>query len=370
MTLMTLSLIAGLGCAKGGSTAPGGKVAAIPAPPSNRHLRAEFDADPSTYVGRFFKDELGSGELDEGRAMELTCSQYIDVEIVDGGGVAYTEVYNASAEVSARFGLPPIMAEAGGSAQRAFVASYTVDKKMRHIIKDAAAFEACCMENPDQCTERFIGEFTSGTGSLFWTEGKSAKVDFQLPTGGIPADIDGYMGMDWTKAIDFPNPVYFAFKTTDNAAKPLGTGECSSVDWDTAPPRTSAGQYFVGVSKRWDSESGARDEAMTQAKVQAVKWLAEQITTGSITSERASGTGGSVTTALEKESTLETAASAMASFVKDHAWCTDHQKTPDGTSYLMKVAAFLPASEYAKAADELAGGIGGDGGWKGPEPEE
>lgn len=324
------------------------------------YVRVGFDTDPSAYVGRFIKD--GEADISESSAMELTCSEYIGHKVVGGGGVTYNEYFHASSSASASLGIPPAFRASAGAGQTTVVwVSYTLTNKMQYVIDDAAGFEACCKKAPDQCTGLYVGEFLEGTGRISYSVGTDAELAAQ---GMSPAAIGGVEMRDgryWKSSIEFPNPVYFAFKTTDNvhgggaAAVGLSSGACTETDWDDVPPQSSQGQYFIGVSQQYDSEQAARTDGLRDAKAQAVRWLAEAIDTGTLKTTSAAGTGAGLTSQIEEQAVLETAASGVAKFVKDHAWCTNHVSTIEGPQYMMKVAAFLPASEYEAAAEAVRG---------------
>jgi len=228
---------------------------------------------------------------------------------------------------------------------------------MQHEVVDAAGFEACCKEAPDQCTGAFVGEFLEGTGKVSYAMGTDAELEAQGLTAASVGGLEVRDGRYWRASVEFANPVYFAFKLTDAGGQPveMASGACQDVSWDEAPPRTSQGQYFIGTSQHYDDEQSARGDGLRDAKAQAVRWLAEAIETGSLKSTSFEGSGAGLSGRVEEEAILETAASGVARFVKDHAWCTDHVSTVEGPQFKLKVAAFLPASEYETAAAEVVG---------------
>ena len=128
------------------------------APTHNVHLRTSFDTDPSAHLGRFLPDELS--ELDESSGMTLACSEHVSWRFIDGGGVQTTEVLHTSSGTRARLGAAGMVEGTGGVDQtRAVRVSYTLTGKMVSVIEDPAAFAACCKAQPDQCTNRMVGEF-------------------------------------------------------------------------------------------------------------------------------------------------------------------------------------------------------------------
>jgi len=326
------------------------------------YVRVGFDTDPSSYLGRFI---TGSGDISESSAMELTCSEYITHKIVGGGGVTYNEYFSSSSSASAGMGIPPVFrADASAGQDTVVWVSYTLTDKMQYEIADAAGFEACCKKAPDQCADTFVGEFLAGTGKIYYSMG----TDAELAAAGISASSVGGLelkdGRHWKSSIEFSNPVYFAFKVTDNPHKGgasgvgLASGTCQETDWDDVPPQTSQGQYFVGISQMYDNEQSAREDGLRNAKTQAVKWLAESIETGSVKTTKFEGTGAGLSSKVEEGAVLETAASGVASFIKDHAWCSEIVSTGEGPKHKYKVAAFLPASEYEEAAAKVAEAAG------------
>jgi hypothetical protein len=325
------------------------------------YIRVGFDTDPSAYVGRFIKE--GTEDISESSAMELTCSEYITTKVVGGGGVQYDEYFQASTSAAARLSIPPALRAAAGTGQSTLVrVRYTLTNKMQYEIADASGFEACCKAAPGQCTDLYIGEFLEGRdGQIFYSVGTESELVAQ---GISPAAVGGLEMKDgryWRSSLAFPNPVYFAFKTTDNihiggsSGVGLTSGACTELDWDDIPPQSSQGQYFVGVSQPYDSEQAAREDAMLNARKQAVEWLATALETGTVKTSSAAGSGAGLKSAISEEKVLEAAAGGVASFVKDQAWCTNHKQSIDGPSYMMKAAAFLPASEYTAAAEEALG---------------
>ena len=145
------------------------------APSSNVYLRNSFDTDPSIYLGRFIP--RNSTDLDEGSAMPLACTQHVTHRFIEGGGVKITETMSVSTEVAARIGVP-VVASAQGSGSRTgeVKVEYTLTGKMVAEVADPVAFNECCKAQPDQCTDRFVGEFLQGTGTVYREEARSVDV--------------------------------------------------------------------------------------------------------------------------------------------------------------------------------------------------
>jgi len=324
---MRHTLLFGVACAALLAPAASAKKAKDPPPIQASHgvyVRAGFDTDPSAYIGRFVRDRDAASES---AAMETACSAFITPKVVGGGGVTYSEYFTSSASASAAR------------------VEYTLTRKMQFEIADPAGFEACCKGAPDQCSETFIGEFFEGTGRLL-----------QEASAGADAGAELHDGRYWRSSVSFNEPVYFAFKVAENqytgGAQEVGlhSGSCDEVTWDEVPPQSSQGWYFIGVSDYHYSEQAARDDAMRNARVQVVRWLAESIEVGTVRTTKTIRVGADLKSWLEEEAVLETAAAGVAHFVKDHAWCSEISGSPSGVIYRYKVAAFLPRSEASTAA--------------------
>jgi hypothetical protein len=325
--------------------------------PQNLFLRNAFDTDPSIYLGRFVPgDELS---IDESSAMQLVCSPHIEYRKVSGGGVIYDEMFNASTEAALRVGVPLVAnATIGASASQIVRVRYELTEKLVGDIKDPAAFEACCKQAPDQCTDRFIGEFISGKGAVFYASGHSAGVKGSGVTpSGVSGDIDFKNGVAWQRSVEFPNPVYFAFKTTRNQWSGEGVaGGCGP--WTQAPPRSSQGRYFVGVSMPMPTEAEARDGALVSGRQQVVRYIAEGVQTGTLSVRVTEGLSNALATKVDQAQVVETASSGVARLVGDEAWCVEPTATPGGNVYVARALMFLPKAQEQAAIQALASAAG------------
>jgi hypothetical protein len=235
-------------------------------PGSNVWLRSSFDTDASSYVGRFVPQ--GARALDESAAMPLACSRFITSRFVDGGGVKLSETFQASTEVSARLGVPTLGTAGGaGSASQSFRVEYTLTGKLIAEVTDPEAFAACCKATPDQCSDRFIGEFLQGTGTVYNASSRTVAADAKVaaPSSGVGGDGALKSAQDWQKAVEFPNPVFFAFKVTKTPYT-LQASACPA--WVRTPPTTTDGLVIVGTSKESKSEAAARKAALSDAQRQ------------------------------------------------------------------------------------------------------
>ncbi len=326
---------------------------------SNFYLRNAFDTDPSAYLGRFVPKDTPTQNIDDTAAMQTSCSQYISYKSVGGGGVQYDEYFNASTSVSANFGIPALASQGvnidagvghqGGSIVRV---NYTLTHKMVATIDDPDAFAQCCEAGQSRCTNLYIGEFLEGTGELFHYSGNGTDVKAGVGVKGVELGVDVKDGVAWQRAVTFPNPVYFAFKTTSVPADLVQTFEQCG-DWTTMVPQSTRGQYFTGLSEIMGSERMARDQARRDARTQVVQYLGESIQAGSIELRSTTGALGDLSSRLDQEDFIQTAATGVAELVKDRAWCIEKHETPDGARYSAKVLAFLPNAVEEEAAQAI-----------------
>lgn len=325
--------------------------------PANLFLRNAFDTDPSLYIGRFVAD--GETSVDESSAMPLTCSSLITHRKIGGGGVMYDELFNASSEASASVGIPMVAnVTAGGGHSSVVRVKYTLTEKMVAVPEDPAAFETCCKQAPDQCTDLYIGEFIAGTGEVYYEVSAGGGIEGGgITPQGVTAELDAKHGTTWKRSVQFPNPVYFAFKTTKNQWNAdVAEGGCG--DWTNSPPKSSQGEYFVGLSRSHAAEADARKEALTSGREQVVRYLAESIQTGSVEVTTTSGASDGLITSIASESLLQSAAEGVAKLVKDESWCVENEATPGGTLKVAKVLMFLPKEDEAAAGAAVVEAVG------------
>jgi len=262
------------GCALFGGKSPT-KAGTQVAPANTVYVRNSFDTDPSLYLGRFIP--RGRADLDETAAMQLACSEHISYRFIEGGGVKYTESMAVGTEVAAKLGIPVVAsADVSAKSVQEVKVQYELTGKMVANIEDPSAFAECCKSQPDQCTDRYIGEFLQGTGAVY--QSNSAEVSASgkgtNPTNGVSGQggVDHQQSHD--RAIEFPNPVYFAFKITETPHK-RATSSCGS--WVDNPPTEEGYVFFVGQSRPKRTENAARTWAQNQAMMKA----AQSVTTSS-----------------------------------------------------------------------------------------
>ncbi len=250
-------------------------------------LRSSFDADASPYVGRFVPQ--GTRALDDAAAMQLACSKFITTRFVDGGGVKMVETFQASTEVGARLGVPLLVdAKGSGTGSQQVRVEYTLTGKLIADITDPAAFAACCKATPDQCTDRYVGEFLQGTGAVLTASSRKveAGVEASHPASGVGGDVAVKNSADWNKTVEFPNPVYFAFKVTKTPFN-LQTSACPT--WVSTPPPATDGLVLVGRSKEVKTDDAARQGALSDAEKQL--WKATGASLQDAGTDAAAGTG-------------------------------------------------------------------------------
>lgn len=281
------------------------------------YLRNTFDTDPSTYVGRFVP--AGVTDLDESNTMILACSKHITTRFIEGGGVSFTEDLSVSTQVAARIGIPLIAdASASHASSRSARAEYRLTGKIVAEIPDPDAFAACCKAQPDQCTDRFIGEFIQGTGSLLHEASKETKID---ASGTNPSSgINGAGGLErsagWKRLAEFPEPVYFAFKVN-----PTGYAKGACPKWADEVPTAEGGVYVVGRSDNSRSEQGARNDALGNANGVALQ---------------AAGLAGN-------------SLGGAPMPLRAESWCVTTSKVRRSTRYAARVLAFVSNESIAEA---------------------
>lgn len=286
-------------------------------PSANVHLRNSFDTDPSSYLGRFVPD--GAAHLDETSAMSLTCSQHISYRRVEGGGVRYNELLEISSAASARLGIPVVASGSGSaSSDRVIRVSYELTGKFIGEVTDHAAFESCCKASPDQCTRRYIGEFIEGTGAIYHqvansAQGQGAGTD---PSSGINGEFEFSHGVQWQRGVEFPNPVFFAFKVSETPYTQQSASACSSF-MTTLPPADDDGIYLLAANASpAKDEASARRKAMRNATLEAYRSLGLSVDS--------------------------TATSLTPPELQTREWCVEKVNTDKGERYVAKALVYAP----------------------------
>ena len=287
-------------------------------PPENVFLRSSFDTDPSAYLGRFLpEDDL---DLDESRGMALACSSLVSWEFIDGGGVQTREVFAASSGVAARLGLPPLGEVSGGRHQRRVAwVEYTLTGKMVSHVEDPAALAACCKDQPDQCTDRMVGEFLQGTGAVFFETAEHRGLGARAEAPGVDqeASVMREQGVHAQRTLVFPQPVYFAFKATPTPYRHQAVRTCrvaapadqktagvlvlSSSSGPSSTERAARRRARAGLLEQVEQATGLAAEAKAKGTVlgvQEVDWCAEAVEVAGVVQHEAHVVG--VVTAEEQ----------------------------------------------------------------------
>jgi hypothetical protein len=323
--VLTFQLFASLLLAACPKNVPGPQTNSL-APSSNVYLRNSFDTDPSSYIGRFVP--AGATDLDETSAMPLACSKYITHRFIDGGGVRMTESFNVSTEVGARLDIPVVASGKGqGSSSRQAKVEYELTGKMVAEIADVDGFAACCKAQPDQCSDRYIGEFLEGRGAVYHEAQQSASAGASglAPASGTSGGADFSHDTSWKRAVEFPNPVYFAFKVTLTPYTQAAVSTCPP--WVTQPPVAKEGFYVVGQSGVARTEVAARNQAQNDASRQFV---------------RAAGATVVDYTQLSMPS------------LRVEQWCVEPQATDRGQRFVAHVLAWVSADDLATFKQAVA----------------
>lgn len=325
-------------------------------PKANFFLRTGFDTDPSVYLGRFVPDAVGDGDIDDANAQRTACSQFFTIRKVKGGGVTYDEYFRASESASAGLSLPaddvPIKAGISHQNGRVVRVQYTLTDKWIADLTDPAGYDACCRKADGNCSGRIVGEFLGGTGKLYYADMRATSADLKAAE---MAGVEYRDGVAWRQAVEFKQPVFFAFKLSPaNGGVGPGAGSAAA-DWAGGKvPKVGHGQYFVGVSEWVVSERLARDQALLEARRQVIRYLGEAIQQSATRNETLAGDLAALTARLEEKGTLQRASQGVASFVKDEDWKVESTQGPDGWQYKAKVLAFIATDTLEQAARAAA----------------
>jgi len=330
----------------------GGGVLRLSPPDKSVFIRASFDDDPSTYIGRFVPDNAGADAIDESAAFQSRCSRFIKFRIVGAGG-SFEQRFNASAGVQGNLGVKPYgTASAKYSSEAGLLVKYTLKKKMIGELADADAFYKCCEAAPDQCTGRYVGEFLLGEGTVSQFAGSSTDIKASGEYKVATADFAFKDGVAWKRVTEFKD-VYFAFRTAGSKPTTSGSGPCDAGDtWVRQIPSSLDGKYFVGTSPLSGMETQARDLAMNDARVQVVKYLGVEIATTFASKSKA------IAAAFDDQTLVAAAAHGVATKVKDRCWAKDEMTdTPDGKRHIARVLAFFPEAATKEAQSAAVGAM-------------
>ncbi len=310
-------------------------------------LRSSFDDDPSTYLGGMLKNGLKPSEIDETRGFRSRCAKYLKTKVVNSN-MMFTQVFNAADSVKASLGVAQLGNISGGaSSDEGLLVTYKLKRKMLVEFEDEDRFHQCCEAAPDQCTEKMVGEFMFGNGTISQFAGAAEGGSAGGSYGGVDADITIKNGAQWKRVVQFDS-VYFAFRTRDVRGAQTAGGTCGK-NWVNSIPSSLDGKYFVGISPGAATESQARELARRDARKQAIRFLGEELKMEY--SEHSQAVAG----VFDDESFVKAAAAGVARRVKDRCWADiEVQRMPEGPSYIARVLSFFPkADEQAAKVETL-----------------
>ncbi|HKO94502.1 MAG TPA: hypothetical protein VJU61_25285 [Polyangiaceae bacterium] len=314
------------------------------------------------YVGRFIPAGLAGPELDENRAAKTACSQHFRSKLVNTSQ-EFDELVYVSSQAAGSLG---IIAAAGAAdvegahtSGKVLRVHYTLAKKLQ-VDSDPEALSACCEKNPGACTNQVVGEFLRGSGEIYEeaAEQNSASSSIGVPPVAMKAS---YSDTSQWRRVQAFHDIYFAFLpvatgTVNEAAAREAKADADrleeSCDFCRKLPEDPSGLFFCGVSAPSADEATGRDNAMSSARSQVVRYLGEQIET------RSSSLSSSAQGLLKDERFVEAVAKGVARRVKDKRSCTEKQNSPDHLN-VYKVLAFVPNEALvevtAAAAESVAG---------------
>lgn len=318
-------------------------------PDPNRNLKIDLAGeDPSNLIGRFIPKGVSDDELTSTRAMQTRCSQYIKPRI-SKSNVQHDEVFEENASIGVKASAPQVGDAAGinvnvGSGEVIRI-QYTIEKVMDAEISDPAAFDQCCQNAPDQCTDRYIGRFVYGTGQVFESVGNVLELDGGAQQA-VNLGLDVKWGQAWQRGTKFNN-IYFGFEVTERGGT-TANAICAT-GWSKSVPTSLDGQYFVGAGAKAVNESDARSNARKDASIQVIQYLM-----GEYLKEETSTTSNLIE-GIKKDARVLTAVSeGLAKEVQmrcysDFAMHDD----PEGERGDIKVLAFLPQKARQAATEQL-----------------
>lgn len=319
--------------------ASGGPV--VPEPPERSvFIRASFDDDPSDFIGRFLPKDLAPEGIDENAAMiGGRCGKFLDVKTVNASGT-FEQTFNASRGVQGSLGVKPFgSVNAGHTSDTGLLVKYQLKRKMNVTAPDPDALAQCCASAPEQCSDRMIGEFWYGSGSVSQFAGRADEASGSGMYKTADASVSIKDGWAWSRVSTFED-AYFAFRVV---AGPVKNTICQQRWWEEVP-QSLDGMYFPATASVLAPESKAREEAMRNARRDVIRYLGERIT------ETYKGSSSSLGGALEDTTLVEAAAQGLAERVKDRCWTpVTLRDTPEGPYTEIRVLAFLPEGELKRA---------------------
>lgn len=324
------------------------------------YLRSVPDDDPSEYIGAFVMDS--SLTPDENNATKTRCSSFVSYKMVGTGDVVTTNYFKSSVGGALKFGIPPIaFGKASADAEATLLVNYTAKQKWQAKVADPGGFEDCCANYPGSCAKYYIGDFTTGTGKVYYSTGLDAKGDVSVFTPAGAGTAAAYGGKQWSFARELPNEVAFAFQLK---LSPLKEGlqasdpMCNS-NWKQNCPQDGRGQWFCTVSDVMQDEAGVRANVVDKANVAVATWCESTVSSSRSGGRTDSGTGIGLKSDIGASSTWDAASTAAVRRLREV--CTDVETagTPRGTDYKAYGAYLLPSAEVKDTCGDLLKAKGG-----------
>ncbi len=288
-------------------------------------------SEPSPSAGSFLVPYTPEGEPDPKKVGTFevapsSCSNELTFKSVTSSE-AREELWMLDSGAGATVGLPQFGIKIGGGTKSIAGISYTLQDKLIVDTSSLKKLEACCMKNPDKCTEHYIAEVWRGTGQLHRIAGTDAALRTSLKALDKLGKIDFGATKGWSMSSTWEDPQYFAYRV-----QRLQLPSCTSYMNDL--PEVQDKVRFAGISKRMLSEQDARRDARNDARQQLVRYLGEEFR-------------------IEGEEVISRA-EALISGVKDGLTCMDEPTpSPEGAQHLARVMMYVDAAAVEAAVKEM-----------------
>ena len=236
------------------------------------------------------------------------------------------ELWLVQSGIGMRLGLPQLGLSASFGHKSLAGVSYVVKEKLV-VTGGLEELEACCLRSPEKCTDRYVSEYWRGTGKISRLVADESGLKASLKNLEAAGKVDFANTKGWSMASTWTEPMYFAYRVQGFQAP-----SCQSYMNDL--PDVEAKVLFTGVSRRLASEQQAREDARSDARMQVVKYLGEELK-------------------IENDRVLASA-EAVISGVKDSLVCLDPvADTPEGPSHLARVRMYVDRAKIEAAMAEM-----------------
>lgn len=254
-----------------------------------------------------------------------SCSEALVFETVPATE-SREELWLVQSGIGMRLGLPQLGLSASFGQKSLAGISYVVTEKLV-VTGGLEELEACCLRSPEKCTDRYVSEYWRGTGKISRLTADDAGLKASVRGLEQAGKIDFANTRGWSMASTWDQPMYFAYRVQGFQAP-----SCQSYMNDL--PDLPNKVLFTGVSRRLASEQQAREDARSDARMQVVKYLGEEL---KIEGDR-----------------VVASAEAVVSGVKDSLVCLDPvAATPEGPSYLARVRMYVDREKLDVAMAEI-----------------